>query len=82
MEARHDRGGVCANRNRSDTLSESETIRGKELRDHMEDQTYAFLTKGMSEEEARDQAVREMGIPLRSGRSWIGFIGDIIRGRC
>lgn len=39
----------------------------REIQAHIEDQTEAFLSEGMSEEEAREAAVQEMGDPVAVG---------------
>lgn len=41
----------------------------RELNDHMEDQKQAYLIKGMSEEEAEQRAVKEMGDPVVTGEA-------------
>lgn len=39
----------------------------EEIQDHIEDQTKAFIEMGMKEEQAKVQAVREMGDPIDTG---------------
>ncbi len=39
----------------------------KEIRDHIEDQTQMYESRGMTREEARREAVRQMGDPVETG---------------
>ena len=39
----------------------------RELGDHIEDQTRAFMSEGMSRQEAEKAAVKEMGNPVETG---------------
>ena len=39
----------------------------REIGDHIEDQTRAFMSEGMSRAEAEDAAVRDMGSPVETG---------------
>ena len=47
------------------TMARPEVAR--ELGDHIEDQTRAFMSEGMSRQEAEKAAVKEMGNPVETG---------------